>query len=259
MDEKTHILIVDDEQEICALVHQYLSGEGYQVSVAHDGGEMRQVIERSTVDLVILDIVLPTEDGLTLARTLRAERQDIGIIMLTGRGDTIDRIVGLEIGADDYLAKPFHLRELLARVKSVVRRTAVQPVEAPAAGDTSRVRFAGWLLDLHTRELRSPVGSSIKLTAGEYDLLRVFVTNANQLLTRDKLLDLTRGREAGPFDRTIDVQVGRLRRKLDDNPQQPQLIKTLRSGGYIFVAPVEAVAERAATRAAQPPARRLSP
>src|SRR6185437_5563961 len=144
--------------------------------------------------------------------------------MRTGRGDTIDRIVGLEIGADDYLAKPFHLRELLARVKSVVRRTAAQPAEAPAGAGTSRVRFAGWLLDLHTRELRSPVGANVKLTAGEYDLLKVFVTNANQLLTRDQLLDLTRGREAGPFDRTIDVQVGRLRRKLDDNPQQPQLI-----------------------------------
>src|SRR5665213_1887479 len=123
MDEKTHILIVDDEQEICSLVHQYLSSEGYRVSMAHDGAEMRQVIEQSPVDLVILDIVLPTEDGLTLARTLRAESRDIGIIMLTGRGDTIDRIVGLEMGADDYLAKPFHLRELLARVKSVVRRS----------------------------------------------------------------------------------------------------------------------------------------
>jgi len=260
MDEKTHILIVDDEQDICALVHQYLSGEGYQVSIAHDGGEMRQVLEQSVVDLVILDIVLPTEDGLTLARVLRAERQDIGIIMLTGRGDTIDRIVGLEIGADDYLAKPFHLRELLARVKSVVRRTAAQPAEAPAGAGTSRVRFAGWLLDLHTRELRSPVGANVKLTAGEYDLLKVFVTNANQLLTRDQLLDLTRGREAGPFDRTIDVQVGRLRRKLDDNPQQPQLIKTLRSGGYIFVAPVEPVPERAAASRLDPlSSRRLSP
>ncbi len=232
--------IVDDEQEICALVQQYLSGEGYQVSIAHDGGEMRDVIEQSPVDLVILDIVLPTEDGLTLARTLRAERRDIGIIMLTGRGDTIDRIVGLEIGADDYLSKPFHLRELLARVKSVVRRSAEQPGAKPAPNGISRLAFAGWQFDLHTRELVSPVGEPVRLTSGEFDLLKVFVTHPNQLLTRDKLLDLTRGREAGPFDRTIDVQVGRLRRKLGDDPQQPQLVKTLRSGGYIFVAPVEA-------------------
>ena len=259
MDQKTHILIVDDEQEICALVHQYLSDEGYRVSIAHDGGEMRHVVEQLPVDLVILDIVLPTEDGLSLARTLRTQRPEIGIIMLTGRGDTIDRIVGLEVGADDYLAKPFHLRELLARVKSVVRRTALPPVEASPT-ETARLRFAGRVFDFHTRDLRSPGGASVKLTAGEYELLKAFVSNANQLLSRDRLLDLTRGRESGPFDRTIDVQVGRLRRKLDDDPQQPQLIKTLRSGGYIFVAAVEPVTERAGGgHAFSAPSRRLSP
>lgn len=255
MDDKTHILIVDDEQDICTLVDQYLSDEGYQVSVAHDGAEMRDVIARSAVDLVLLDIVLPNEDGLSLARALRVENPNIGIIMLTGRGDTIDRIVGLEMGADDYLAKPFHLRELLARVKSVVRRTETVPSEAAAAaagGESSRVRFAGWEFDLHTRELSSPGDEPVRLTSGEFDLLKVFVTHPNQVMSRDRLLDLTRGREAGPFDRTIDVQVGRLRRKLGDDPHQPQLIKTLRSGGYIFVAPVEAAAERSAARRREP-------
>ncbi len=247
MDDKTHILIVDDEQDICALVEQYLTDEGYRVSIAHDGGEMRQVIGREAVDLVLLDIVLPNEDGLSIARSLRVESPNIGIIMLTGRGDTIDRIVGLEMGADDYLAKPFHLRELLARVKSVVRRTEGGGPEATPS-ETSRLGFAGWQFDLHTRELVSPAGEPVRLTSGEFDLLKVFVTHPNQLLSRDRLLDLTRGREAGPFDRTIDVQVGRLRRKLGDDPQQPQLVKTLRSGGYIFVAPVEAGGERSASR-----------
>jgi len=251
MDDKTHILIVDDEQDICTLVDQYLSDEGYQVSVAHDGAQMRQVIARDPVDLVLLDIVLPNEDGLSIARALRVENPNIGIIMLTGRGDTIDRIVGLEMGADDYLAKPFHLRELLARVKSVVRRTENVPAEAAAAsagGESSRLRFAGWEFDLHTRELVSPENESVRLTSGEFDLLKVFVTHPNQVMSRDRLLDLTRGREAGPFDRTIDVQVGRLRRKLNDDPHQPQLVKTLRSGGYIFVAPVEVAADRSAAR-----------
>jgi two-component system OmpR family response regulator len=246
MDDKTHILIVDDEQDICALVEQYLTDEGYQVSIAHDGAEMRQVIARDPVDLVLLDIVLPNEDGLSIARALRVENANIGIIMLTGRGDTIDRIVGLEMGADDYLAKPFHLRELLARVKSVMRRTEVAGAEPIANEISSRLAFAGWQFDLHTRELVSPAGEPVRLTSGEFDLLKVFVTHPNQLLSRDRLLDLTRGREAGPFDRTIDVQVGRLRRKLGDDPQQPQLVKTLRSGGYIFVASVDAGGERAA-------------
>jgi two-component system OmpR family response regulator len=248
MDDKTHILIVDDEQDICTLVDQYLTDEGYQVSIAHDGAAMRQVIARDPVDLVLLDIVLPNDDGLSIARALRVENPNIGIIMLTGRGDTIDRIVGLEMGADDYLAKPFHLRELLARVKSVVRRTESAPAEGTAGTESSRLKFAGWEFDLHSRELTSPENESVRLTSGEFDLLRVFVTHPNQVMSRDRLLDLTRGREAGPFDRTIDVQVGRLRRKLNDDPHQPQLVKTLRSGGYIFVASVEATSDRPAAR-----------
>ena len=179
--------------------------------------------------------MLPGEDGLTLARSLRSQ-SDIGIIILTGRGETVDRIIGLEMGADDYLPKPVHLRELLARVKSVLRRVRADEAPQPAR---SRVRFAGWSLDLSSRELLSPAGQQVRLTTGEFDLLAAFVNNPNQVLSRDRLLDLARNREAGPFDRTIDVQVGRLRRKLEDDPQNPSLIKTVRGSGYIFTPTVD--------------------
>jgi len=239
MSDNGHILVVDDQQEICEVVQEYLTGEGYRVSVAHDGTEMRRVLSQSPADLVILDLMLPGEDGLTLARVLRSE-SGIGIIILTGRGETVDRIIGLEMGADDYLPKPFHLRELLARVKSVLRRVHNRSSEvAAAAGARSRARFAGWNLDLASRELVSPSGEEVRLTTGEFDLLSAFVNNANQVLTRDRLLDLARNREAGPFDRTIDVQVGRLRRKLEDDPQNPGMIKTVRGSGYIFTPAVE--------------------
>src|SRR6202167_1347969 len=239
MKAAEHILVIDDQPEIRDVVQQYLANEGYRVSVANDGTGMRRVMAQGPVDLVILDLMLPGEDGLTLARSLRSE-SGIGIIILTGRGETVDRIIGLEMGADDYLPKPFHLRELLARVKSVLRRSAArgaaQDTNAPGR---SRARFAGWQLDLSTRELVSPQGGEVRLTTGEFDLLAAFVNNANQVLSRDRLLDLARNREAGPFDRTIDVQVGRLRRKLEDNPENPTLIKTVRGSGYIFTPAVE--------------------
>ena len=238
MTDNGHILIVDDQQEICDVVQEYLAGEGYRVSTAHDGAGMRRVQSQGLVDLVILDLMLPGEDGLTLARSLRSE-SGIGIIILTGRGDTVDRIIGLEMGADDYLPKPFHLRELLARVKSVLRRVQSRTGDAPQQPPRSRARFSGWNLDLSSRELLSPSGEEVRLTTGEFDLLAAFVNNANQVLTRDRLLDLARNREAGPFDRTIDVQVGRLRRKLEDDPQNPSLIKTVRGTGYIFTPSVE--------------------
>ena len=238
MSDNGHILIVDDQREICDLVQEYLSSEGYRVSTAHDGAGMHRVMAQSPVDLVILDLMLPGEDGLTLARSLRQE-SSIGIIILTGRGETVDRIIGLEMGADDYLPKPFHLRELLARVKSVLRRASNRSTEKPSAPPRSKARFAGWNLDLSSRELFSPAGREVRLTTGEFDLLAAFVNNANQVLTRDRLLDLARNREAGPFDRTIDVQVGRLRRKLEDDPQQPTMIKTVRGSGYIFTPTVE--------------------
>jgi two-component system, OmpR family, response regulator len=240
MSDNGHILVVDDQQEICDVVKDYLTGEGYLVSMAHDGAGMRRVLGQSQIDLVILDLMLPGEDGLSLARELRSE-SGIGIIILTGRGETVDRIIGLEMGADDYLPKPFHLRELLARVKSVLRRVQSRIEEVPpAAAGRARVRFSGWSLDLSSRELLSPDGGEVRLTTGEFDLLAAFVSNANQVLSRDRLLDLARNREAGPFDRTIDVQVGRLRRKLEDDPQNPTMIKTVRGSGYIFTPAVEA-------------------
>jgi len=237
MSDNGHLLVVDDQREICDVIQDYLSGEGYRVSTAHDGAGMRRALAQSPVDLVILDLMLPGEDGLMLARSLRDE-SNVGIIILTGRGETVDRIIGLEMGADDYLPKPFHLRELLARVKSVLRRVSSRTVErAPAP--RSKARFAGWNLDLSSRELFSPAGREVRLTTGEFDLLAAFVNNANQVLTRDRLLDLARNREAGPFDRTIDVQVGRLRRKLEDDPQRPSMIKTVRGTGYIFTPTVD--------------------
>jgi two-component system OmpR family response regulator len=238
MNDTAHILVVDDQKEICEVVQEYLSGEGYRVSAANDGVGMRRVMIQQPTDLVILDLMLPGEDGLTLARMLRDE-SDVGIIILTGRGETVDRIIGLEMGADDYLPKPFHLRELLARVKSVLRRVSARTQEKPPTQNRSKARFAGWNLDLSTRELKSPAGSEVRLTTGEFDLLAAFVNNANQVLSRDRLLDLARNREAGPFDRTIDVQVGRLRRKLEDDPQRPTIIKTVRGTGYIFTPTVE--------------------
>ena len=239
MSESGHILVVDDQQEICDLVREYLTDEGFRVSVANDGAGLRETMARDPVDLVILDLVLRGEDGLQLARELR-NGSDIGIIMLTGRGDTVDRIIGLEMGADDYLTKPFHLRELLARVRSVLRRGAARGGERAAGTARAHIRFAGWTLDLASRELLSPSGEDVRLTTGEFELLAAFVNHANQVLSRDRLLDLSRHREAGPFDRTIDVQVGRLRRKLEDDPKNPTMIKTVRGGGYIFTPPVEA-------------------
>ena len=237
MSESAHIVVVDDQKEICDVVQEYLTGEGYRVSTAHDGGDMRRILSQSRADLVILDLMLPGEDGLTLARALRSE-SGIGIIILTGRGETVDRIIGLEMGADDYLPKPFHLRELLARVKAVLRRAESRVGDSPHSV-RSHARFNGWTLDLSSRELTSPAGEEVRLTTGEFDLLAAFVNNPNQVLSRDRLLDLARNREAGPFDRTIDVQVGRLRRKLEDDPQNPTLIKTVRGSGYIFTPTVE--------------------
>ncbi|MGA8760597.1 MAG: response regulator, partial [Stellaceae bacterium] len=182
MSDIGHILVVDDQREICDMVQDYLSSEGYRVSIAHDGTGMRRAIAQAPIDLVVLDLMLPGEDGLTLARWLR-EESSVGIIILTGRGETVDRIIGLEMGADDYLPKPFHLRELLARVKSVLRRVSGRtPERAPV--QRSQARFAGWHLDLSSRELFSPSGQEVRLTTGEFDLLSAFVNNANQVLTR---------------------------------------------------------------------------
>jgi two-component system, OmpR family, response regulator len=233
LDKSGHILVVDDQQEICDAVREYLTNEGFRVSTVNDGAGLREEIARAPIDLVILDLMLRGEDGLQLASELRSE-SDIGIIMLTARGETVDRVIGLELGADDYLSKPFHLRELLARVRSVLRRG-----ERSGAPTRTRIRFAGWIFDPASRELLSPTGEDVRLTTGEFELLFAFVNHANQVLSRDRLLDLSRNREAGPFDRTMDMQVGRLRRKLEDDPKNPTMIKTVRGGGYIFAPPID--------------------
>ena len=235
MTAEKHILVVDDEPAICELVQSYLSAEGFKVSIAEDGESMRRIMASTPVDLVILDLMLPGQDGFSLTRYLR-EHSNVGIIILTGKGKTVDRVVGLEMGADDYLPKPFDLRELLARVRSVLRRA--DPSHKHANADTV-VRFAGWRLDFSSRSLLSPDNINTPLTTGEFDLLAVFVTHPNRVLSRDELLDLTRGRSAGPFDRTIDVQVGRLRQKIEPDARHPTLIKTIRAAGYLFTPPVE--------------------
>lgn len=239
MDREPHILVVDDDHEIRDLLRRYLVTQGFRVAVAADGRDMRQVMADRTFDLVVLDLMLPGEDGLALCRWLRAT-SEVPVIMLTARGEDIDRIVGLEVGADDYMPKPFNPRELVARIKAVLRRTGPSgggpgsnaPAEADPSGDG--LTFAGWRLDPHSRELTSPAGALVPLSAGEYGLLAAFVAHPQRVLSRDQLLDLARGRDAQPFDRSIDVQVSRLRRKIEEDSQNPRLIKTVRGGGYLF-------------------------
>lgn len=230
-----HILVVDDDREIRDLLARFLGRNGYRVSVARDGREMRRALADWRIDLVILDLMLPGEDGLTLCRELRT-RSRVPVVMLTILGEESDRILGLEMGADDYVAKPFNPRELLARVKAVLRRS--QGAGAPARGGATTLRFAGWRLDRGLRRLESPEGLVIDVTAGEFDLLVAFAEHPQQILTRDQLLDLTQGRSEVPFDRSIDMQVSRLRRKIEPDPREPRLIQTVRGGGYIFTAVV---------------------
>ena len=226
------ILVVDDDSEIRRLLKQYLEKNGYRVTTVGDGAGMWQALDDERVDLIVLDLMLPGTDGLELCRTLRT-RSRIPVIMLTARGDEMDRVLGLEMGADDYLAKPFSARELLARIKVVLRRVRDLPVD-PHADDAEQRVFSGWKLDTRTQHLTSPDGVVIPLSNAEYRLLQVLVTHANRVLTRDQLLDLTQGRDAGPFDRSIDVLIGRLRRRLGDDAKLPTLIKTVRGRGYIF-------------------------
>lgn len=237
MEAEPHILIVDDDREIRALVGDYLRRNGFRTSLAADGRQMRRILEDTRIDLVILDLMLPGEDGLRLCRDLRA-RSNLPVLMLTARGDPVDRVVGLEMGADDYLAKPFEPRELLARIRSVLRRASALPSNlTPAAA--RHYRFAGWVWNTALHQLVSPQGVVVVLSGAEYRLLQVFMTHPNRVLTRDQLLDLTRGKDADPFDRSIDLCVSRLRQKLGDDARAPTLIKTLRGEGYIFAAEVE--------------------
>ena len=236
-----HILIVDDDRDIRDLLADYLKQFGYRTSTAADGRAMRQVLggagQGGVIDLIVLDLMLPGEDGLSLCRELRAH-STLPVVMLTARGEMVDRVLGLELGADDYVAKPFEPRELLARIRSVLRRTRTPVGDGNDVGETRRISFAGWMFDLRRRELLAPDGAVVSLSGAEYRLLSVFVTHANRVLTRDQLMDMTKGREADPFDRSIDLQVSRLRQKLAEDARQPDIIKTVRNEGYVFVAGV---------------------
>jgi two-component system OmpR family response regulator len=237
MDRLDHVLVVDDDAEIRDLVAEYLTRNGLRASAVSDGREMRRVLELGRIDLVVLDLMLPGEDGLALCRDLRA-RSNVPVIMLTARGEELDRIIGIEMGADDYLAKPFNPRELLARIKSVLRRARLLPETSLEA---KCLRFAGWTLDLVTRSLGSPEGATVPLSGTEFRLLKVFLDHPNHVIDRNQLVDLTLGREATPFDRSIDVQLSRLRQRLRDDAREPRIIKTVRNQGYVLAAAVERV------------------
>jgi two-component system OmpR family response regulator len=228
-----HILIVDDHREIRDLVARALAREGFRVSAAADGRAMRKLMADSRVDLILLDLMLPGEDGLSLCRTLRAE-SDTPIIMLTAKGDEVDRVIGLEMGADDYLPKPFGSRELVARIRAVLRRTRNRAEPAPPERRPRRYRFDRWELDTGARELLRDDGVTIPLSTGEYDLLIALVERPQRVLNRDQLLDLARGRAASALDRSVDTQVSRLRKKLERDPGDPKIIKTVWGGGYVF-------------------------
>jgi DNA-binding response OmpR family regulator len=237
--DRPRLLVVEDDVEIVGILRRYFSGQGFEVSTAADGAEMRAALESHPVEIVLLDLGLPGEDGFALTRYLR-EHWKVALIIVTGRGEPIDRVVGLELGADDYVTKPFDLRELLARVRSVLRRTA-ETAALPATGAREEhvVRFAGFRLDLGSRELTDARDNAVALTTGEFELLSIFVAHPNRVLSRDDLMSRIHGRDAGPFDRAIDVQIGRLRRKVESDPAQPTLIKSVRGAGYLFATRVE--------------------
>jgi DNA-binding response OmpR family regulator len=235
-----HLLIVDDDVEIVGLLQRYFASHGYRISSAGTGAEMRAVVARESVDLVLMDLGLPGEDGLDITRELRRHWHG-AVIIVSGRGESVDRVVGLELGADDYVAKPFDLRELLARVRSVLRRAqpAATTPETPAVtGEAAALAFGGFRLDLRRRALTDASGADIPHSTGEFDLLRVFATEAGRVLSRDDLMNRIHGRDAGPFDRAIDMQVARLRRKIERDASQPELLKAVRGAGYLFAAEV---------------------
>jgi DNA-binding response OmpR family regulator len=231
-----HILIVDDDATLRSRLAKYLAGEGFRTTTAKDGADMRRIVADTRVDLVILDLVMPGEDGLTLTRELR-QKSRVGILILTGKGDTVDRIVGLEMGADDYLPKPFELRELLARVRSILRRVAdTRNSHRPEVSDGDIVTFEGFKLDRGRRGLTAPDGREIHLTTAEFKLLDALSQNPNRALDRDRLMDATMGRDWQPFDRSVDLHISNLRRKLEVDPRRPRIIKTVRGAGYMLAA-----------------------
>jgi len=234
MPQSPCILVVDDEPELREMLLEYLTGKGYDVVAAAHSAAAREALKSRTVQLAILDIQMPGEDGLSLARHLR-EHYDIAVIMLTAANDVVDRVIGLEVGADDYLAKPFDPRELLARMRSLLRRFAAEPVEAPT--NDSQIRFGTCRLDLEARSLYAADGGSIPITAQEFLLLKMFAQHPNRVLSRDEIMNLTNSRDADPFDRSIDIRIARLRRKIERTPDKPEIIKTIRGAGYLFAKP----------------------
>ena len=230
-------MIVDDDELLRNRLSAYLAREGFRVTTAESAARFRDLMGREHIDLALVDLTMPGENGLSLTRFLR-ERSDIGVVILTGKGEPIDRAIGLEVGADDYVAKPFHPRELLARVRSVLRRTKRRSDRAMASV-APVMRFAGWQFDLAKRTLASPRGKAVHLTAAEFQLLQALVANANQVIGRDRLLELVAGRHWEPDDRTVDQHISRLRRKLEKNPKRPELIKSVRGRGYLFAAQIE--------------------
>lgn len=240
MEKTDCILIVDDDPDIRRLLVDYLARNAFEAFAARDGREMWQVLERHVIDLIVLDLMLPDTDGLTLCRDLRAKSNtpNIPVLMLTARGEETDRIVGIEMGADDYLIKPFNPRELLARIKSILRRTrALPPNLRPEP--VRCLCFAGWCLDTAARLLTAPDGVAVPLSGGEYRLLRILLDHPNRVLNRDQLSEMIQGREAEAYDRAIDVQVSRLRQRLRDDSREPALIKTVRGEGYVLAASIE--------------------
>jgi two-component system OmpR family response regulator len=236
-DALPRLLVVDDDPDIGALLVRYLGGHGFAVGVAADGAQLRAALARGPVDLILLDLGLPGEDGLMLLRELQQGWRG-PVIVISGRGESVERVVGLELGADDYVTKPFELRELLARIRSVLRRA--RPVAPAATAEPARTRleFDGLALDVEGRHLYDRAGTDIALTTGEFALLLAFLERPNQVLSRDQLMNCLHGRDAGPMDRTIDMQVGRLRRKIEANVADPRLLKSVRGAGYVFTAPV---------------------
>jgi two-component system OmpR family response regulator len=232
MEPTPHVLVVEDDQEISTLVARFLRSNAVRVSTASDGRDMDRVLKDGRIDLIVLDLMLPGEDGLSLCRRLRSTSSCPPIIMLTAKAEEVDRIVGLELGADDYLTKPFNPRELLARIRAVLRRGGSAATAADRSG--VRLRFAGWQLDQNSRILLNPDQVRVPLTGAEFELLVALCERPRRVLSRDQLLDLTQGRAAGPFERSIDVLISRLRQKMETDPRDPMLIKTIRSGGYLF-------------------------